>query len=389
MIRNLLVLLTASILATGCSGGGGVVASTPVTPAPTVEQPATEQMGFSETDLNQQPEQRITTGETVALFLEQPGQGGSESDTGTDGTDVIPLLLREDSVVEIVLDEHVQTGVLRDAQGSALLQADSTNPVVRASLLAGNYSLELTSVAAQEGRLEFVSWTLVNGVNRLTLQKELPEGDLRGIDLSGVEISGVNLSGSNFSHSKLKKLNVENCNLSRVDLSGSTLTDTSVLGCLLTDADFSDCTMRNLSIQLCKADRARFDRCQGDLDFNLCDLSRTSFKNADLALFISIGSTSPAFPTAPPDFSQAKLHPLRFFVPDSLQNANKGVELPGANFAGASLVNAEFRKGANLDRANFLGADVAGANFFFASLSEAIWVDGQVLPVGQRGAPNF
>ncbi len=191
--------------------------------------------------------------------------------------------------------------------------------------------------------------------------------NLGGANLSGVDLTGFDLTTTTIAGANLSGVQLPGAILAGVDLTGATLAGTNFTGTDLTTARFSFPLKRSTDPD----NPTIFARCTLPypvigLDWSCLDLTATTITGlpTDLAGLVAIGMRRP-------------------------EGNFDGFILDGANFAGATLVDANFGHAKLRGKASFAGALLTGAYFTCAILDQASFAGATMGGLQLTQAVNF
>jgi len=247
----------------------------------------------TEHDLAADPTLAVAPGQVGVVFLEPSDAASALDDTGTVGTDELPLEVSETTSYSLVLDPEDATGtiaevVLRDPAGAVLLTLTPASPGATLTLPPGRYGVTIRSGYASAeadgddhrpvflrppGDGSAASSRALSGrptstganaaqVQALLGTKKCPGCDLAGASLGGASLNGANLAGANlngadlsfarlaranalgarFRQARLTNADLTTAYLVKADLCGASTAGAILTNTFLDGATWTDCS---------------------------------------------------------------------------------------------------------------------------------------------------
>jgi hypothetical protein len=216
---------------------------------------------LTEQDLAADPGLAIVPGQIAVVFLEPSDAASDVADTGTVGTDVLPLEVTEATSYSLALDPEDATGtvaevVLRDEAGAVLLTLTPGSPGATLTLPPGRYGVTIRAgYASADADLEdhrpvflrppgdasaassraLSGRSTSTGANAAQVQALLSTKSCQGCDLSGASLAGASLNGAK---------------LARANLSGADLTSAKLARAYAMSADFRRARLTNADLTM-------------------------------------------------------------------------------------------------------------------------------------------
>lgn len=371
----------------GCGGGGSDAAPS---------------NALSENDFVSNPGVRLQTSQVGITFMEpSDAPAPADMDTGTPGTDLLPLRVDVAQSYTYSLDPADDTlskaRLVKLPEQTLVFEITPASPSATVTLAPGDYNLILYSgyttaqVNGVSTRTVFLhpagspepSDSSTNTIQATSFERFVPGHRalllstkscevciLQFANLSGVDLTQANLSRARLESANLSGTNLTQADLRRAQLHFANLSDAKLGKANLVSADLHRADLRRADLTLAQVMRAWLD----DADLRGANLSKASlilaqlphanlsgatiltanFSGADLTGADLTGATSNQSNFLRANLAGAKLNNASL-VETGFENAN----LTGANFSGANLTGAVFT-GANVTGTNFTGANLTG-----------------------------